>query len=104
MNKNVEGAAGDVIADLAALRQDIAHLAEAMSSLVQHQTTAAGLGVSEALGDAKDKIANTSADAQKRVRAASGEVEASIEHHPLTAVLIAFGVGLSIGMISRLRG
>jgi ElaB/YqjD/DUF883 family membrane-anchored ribosome-binding protein len=104
MTKNVEGAAGDLIADLAALRQDVARLAEAMSGLMQKQTHADGLGLSEAVGDARDKIASTSADAQKRVRAASGEIESNIEHHPLTVVLIAFGLGISIGMMSRIHG
>ena len=36
-------------------------------------------------------------------RAASGEIEASIERNPFTAVLIAFGVGMWLGLISRPR-
>jgi ElaB/YqjD/DUF883 family membrane-anchored ribosome-binding protein len=104
MTKSTEGAVGDLAADLAALRQDVARLAETMSELVQHQTGAAGLRASAAVGDARDKIASTAADAQNRVRAARGEIEASIERHPLTAMLIAFGVGLSLGMMSRWRG
>jgi ElaB/YqjD/DUF883 family membrane-anchored ribosome-binding protein len=70
---------------------------------VQHQTQAASDGVSDAVEDAKDRIASTAADAQKRVRAASGEIEASIERNPLTAVLIAFSVGMWLSMMSRLR-
>jgi hypothetical protein len=35
MTKNTEGAAGDLTADLAALRQDVARLAETASELVQ---------------------------------------------------------------------
>jgi ElaB/YqjD/DUF883 family membrane-anchored ribosome-binding protein len=104
MTKTVEGADGDLAADLAALRQDVAHLAETMSELVQHQTKAAGFRASAAVGDAKDKIASTAAEAQNRVRAASGEIEASIKRNPLTAVLIAFCIGMSLGMMSRWRG
>jgi ElaB/YqjD/DUF883 family membrane-anchored ribosome-binding protein len=104
MTKTAEGAGGDLTADLAALRQDIARLAETMSELVQHQTKAAGFRASAAVGDARDKIASTAADAQNRVRAASGEIEASIKRNPLTAVLIAFGLGISLGMMSRWRG
>lgn len=103
MTKNAEIAAGDLTADLAALRGDLARLTETMSELVQHQTQAAGLRVSEAVGGARDKIASTAADAQNRVRAASGEIEASIERNPLTAVLIALGIGVSLGMLSRAR-
>jgi len=79
MTEHAEGATGDFAADLAALRQDVAHLAETLGKLVQHQT--------------KD-----------RVRAASGEIEASIRHNPLTAVLIAFGSGIVVGMMNRSRG
>jgi ElaB/YqjD/DUF883 family membrane-anchored ribosome-binding protein len=104
MTKNAEGAAGDLNADLAALREDVARLAETLSKLVQRQTHAAGLGVSDAVGDAKDTIASTAADARKHVRAARSEIEASIERNPLTAALIAFGVGMLLGMMSRSRG
>jgi ElaB/YqjD/DUF883 family membrane-anchored ribosome-binding protein len=101
MATNVEGAAGDIAADLAALRQDVARLAEAIRELVQNQTLAAGHRVSEAVGDATDRIASTAVDAQNRVRAAGGEIEAGIARNPLIAVVIAFGAGLSLGLISR---
>jgi ElaB/YqjD/DUF883 family membrane-anchored ribosome-binding protein len=100
MSKNTEG---DVAADLAAIRQDVARLAETIGKVLQHQTRAAGVGVSEAVGDAKDKVADTAAGAREITRAASGEIEASIERNPLTAVLIAFGVGMWLGMIGRSR-
>jgi ElaB/YqjD/DUF883 family membrane-anchored ribosome-binding protein len=101
MSKNTEG---DVAADLAAIREDVARLAETISKLLQRQSQAAGVGVSEAVGDAKDKVADTAAEARNLTRAASGEIEASIERNPLTAVLIAFGIGMWLGMMSRSRG
>lgn len=79
MTEHAEGATGDLTADLAALRQDVARLAETIGKLVQHQT-------------------------QDRVRAASGEIEAGIRRSPLKAVLIAFGIGVSLGMMYRPRG
>lgn len=79
MTEHAQGAAGDFAADLAALRQDVAHLAETLGKLVQHQT-------------------------QDRVRAATSEIEASIGRNPLTAVSIAFGVGIVVGMMNRSRG
>jgi ElaB/YqjD/DUF883 family membrane-anchored ribosome-binding protein len=103
MTKITEGTTGDLAADLAALRQDVARLAETMSKVVQHQAQAAGHRVSEAVGDTKDRITSTAADAQNRVRAVSGEIEAYIEHNPLTAVLIALGIGMSLGLLSRSR-
>ena len=101
MTKTLEGAAGDIGADLAALRQDVAHLAETMSELVQHQTKAVGGRASSAFGEVRDRIASTAVDAQSRVRAAGNEIEASFERHPLAALLIAFGVGVALGMMSR---
>ena len=82
MSNNSEGAAGDLTADLAAVRQDVARLAETVSELVQHQM----------------------ADAQENVRAARSEIEAGIERNPMMAVLIAFGVGMLIGRMNRSRG
>jgi len=79
MTKLAGGDPGDFAADLAALRQDVAHLAETLSKLVQHQT-------------------------QDRVRAATSEIEAGIVHNPFTAVLIALGIGISLGMMNRPRG
>jgi ElaB/YqjD/DUF883 family membrane-anchored ribosome-binding protein len=103
MSRSADDSAGDLAADLAALRRDVARLAETMSALVQQQAQAAGHRVFEAVGDARDKIAGTAADAQDRVRAMGGEIEACIERNPLTAVLIALGIGVSLGLLSRSR-
>ena len=104
MTKSDEGTTGDLAADFAALRQDVARLADTISGLVQHQTQAAGHRVSEAVDGVKDRIAGTAADTQNRVRTASGEIEAGIERNPLTAILIALGIGMSLGLLSRSRG
>ena len=79
MTNNAEGASEDLAADLAAVRREVARLADTISKLVQHQTT-------------------------DRVRAARSEIEAIIGRKPLTAVLIAFGIGISLGMTIRSRG
>ncbi len=104
MTRNTESVAGEFTADLTALREDVASLADRMAKLVQHQTQSAGLRVSEAVDDATDKITSTAAKAQKTVCAAGREIESSIERNPLTSVLIAFGVGISLGLLNRLRG
>jgi ElaB/YqjD/DUF883 family membrane-anchored ribosome-binding protein len=82
MTKNAEGAAADLTADLAALRQDVARLAETVSDLVRHQM----------------------ADAQENARAAKGQIEASIERNPITAVLIAFCIGMLAGRMNQSHG
>ncbi len=103
MTTNAEATAGDFATDLAALRQDIARLADTISTLVQHQKQAAGSRVFEAVGDAGGKLASTAAGAQSRICAATGAIEESIERSPLTAVLIALAVGMSLGLLCRSR-
>jgi ElaB/YqjD/DUF883 family membrane-anchored ribosome-binding protein len=103
MTKSGEGATGDLAVDLAALRKDIAQLADTMSALVQHQTQSAGDRISGAADDVKNRIASTAAGAQSRVCKAGGEIEAYIERNSLTSVLIALGVGISLGLLNRSR-
>jgi ElaB/YqjD/DUF883 family membrane-anchored ribosome-binding protein len=100
MTKNAESVIADFAEDFAALRKDVAHLAEAISQLAQHPTQVAG----DAVEDAKSKIASAAEDAQTQVRAASSEIETNIKRNPLTAVLIAFGIGVALGVITRPRG
>jgi len=100
MTKNAEGAIADFAEDFAALRKDVADLAEAISLLVQHPTQVA----EDAVEDAKNKIASAAGEAQTTFRAATSEIETNIKRNPSTAVLIAFGVGLALGVITRPRG
>jgi len=100
LTKNPEEAARDLAVELAALRMDIVRLAETMRELKEQQTQAASLRVSGAFAGARDKIASTATDAQNRVR---NEIEAAIERNPLIAALIAFVVGMWLGITSRSR-
>ncbi len=103
MTRNSESDAGDVIVDLAALRADVARLAETIGELAQHGKQAAGHHFNDAVGDAQDKIASSAAKAQVQFRAAGDNLETSIERNPLMAMAIAFGIGLCFGMINRPR-
>ena len=100
MTKNAEGAIADFAEEFAALRKDVTHLAEAISQLVHHPTQVAG----DAVADAKSKIGSAAEEAETQVRAASSEIETNIKRNPLTAVLIAFGIGVALGIITRPRG
>jgi ElaB/YqjD/DUF883 family membrane-anchored ribosome-binding protein len=104
MTNNTIAGSAEIGADLAALRRDVAHLAETMRSVLETQTEAASLRVSDAVGNASSRISNAAGDAQKNVKAAGGEIGASIERNPLTAMLIAMGVGIIIGSMGRSRG
>lgn len=103
MTKNAEDAAGDLTAGFDALRHDVARLAETIGELARHQTQSAGLRAYEAVGEASDRVTDTAAETQGQLRSASGEIEASVERNPLTAVPIAFGVGMLLGVFGRSR-
>ena len=98
MTTSAEHTAGDFATDLAALRQDVARLADTMSELLRHQAQTAGGRV---VGDAGDKVSSTAAGAQNHVGAARNAIAATVGRHPLTMALVALGVGLSLGLLSR---
>jgi ElaB/YqjD/DUF883 family membrane-anchored ribosome-binding protein len=103
MTKMTEGTIEDTAAYLAALRRDIARLSESVSALLQNPGQGVAQQVSDAVDDAKAKFSSTAADVKSRMNGAGGEIEASIERHPLTAVLISFGVGMALGVMTRVR-
>lgn len=103
MTENAAGASEDITADLTALRQDVARLSEAISALLQSQAQGVARHVSDAVDDAKARFASTAADVKERVSEAGGEIEASIARNPMTAMLIAFGAGMALGMMTRSR-
>ena len=98
-----DAATRDLAADLAALRADISKLTTSVAHLVKAETSAATDTVFGAVGSAGRKFADGAAGAKDRLSGASSELEATIERNPLTAVLIALGAGLVIGMLSRGR-
>ena len=103
MTKKTEGTFEETTAHLAALRRDIARLSESVSALLQNSAPGVAEQVSDAVDDAKAKFSSTAADVKSRVNGAGGEIEASIERHPLTAMLISFGVGMALGVMTRAR-
>ena len=103
--------ATDIAAELTQLRTDFGRLTNSVADLVKAQTTAAASSIRASVGDAGDVIAGKAADigntalhmtsgAQKTAMTASRDVETSIERNPLTAVLIAAGIGLVLGLAS----
>ena len=103
MSKITEGTVEDTTAHLAALRQDIARLSESVGALLQNPAPGAAQQVSNAVDGAKATFFSTAADVKSRVNSAGGEIEASIERNPLTAIMISFGVGMALGMMTRAR-
>jgi ElaB/YqjD/DUF883 family membrane-anchored ribosome-binding protein len=100
---SMDNASRDIGAEFSDLREEVARLTTKIAELLQLQTKAAGLGISDAIETAQEKIAGAAGDAKHRVRAAGSEIETRIERNPLTALLVVFGIGMSVGLISRSR-
>ena len=103
--------ANDMAAELTRLRDDFGRLSNSVSELVKAQANSAAetlrSTVTSMSGAAADKAAELGSSAlqmtdtaQQAALTASRDIEASIERNPLTAVMIAAGVGLVLGMVS----
>ena len=103
-NNAKDFAASDLPADLAALRQDIARLSEAVAGLVRAQTDAASAALKGAASGAREQLSHAASQAHDSALGAAADLERRIEKYPLTAVLIAAGVGMALGMMSKSRG
>jgi len=99
-----DGAAADFAADLASLRADIANLTESIAGLLRGRADAAGAAVKGAAGDARDHLSRAAGYAQDSAFDVAADLERRIERDPLTAVLIAAGIGMAIGMMTKSRG
>jgi ElaB/YqjD/DUF883 family membrane-anchored ribosome-binding protein len=75
------GAAGEVQDNVAALRADIANLADSVKRLASEQL---GSSVEDAQDKAMEKL---------------GDVEAAIRRNPSQAAMIAAGIGFVVGLI-----
>jgi ElaB/YqjD/DUF883 family membrane-anchored ribosome-binding protein len=94
---------GTLSAGLDSLRDDIARLTDAVSDLVQKEAENARSRVRDAVGGAKTQFSGTATAAQQRVRSASADLEASIGRNPMAAVMLALGLGVALGIMSRWR-
>jgi ElaB/YqjD/DUF883 family membrane-anchored ribosome-binding protein len=105
----------DLAEHLETIRADIASLSETVSQLVSdtagiqatlkrkvnnaaRHATAAGEHLVEEVAEMGSEAMHAAA---RGAEAAVGSVESQIERNPLTAVLLALGFGLAIGLISR---
>ena len=96
-------AAAELAANLAALRDDIGRLSDTVAGLVRAQTDAAGAALKDAVGGAREQFSQAAGQAQESALGAVADLERRIEKNPLTAVLIAAGVGMIFGMMNRSR-
>jgi ElaB/YqjD/DUF883 family membrane-anchored ribosome-binding protein len=101
--KRLKEASQDFAADFASLRDDITKLTSSVSELARAQVSATSGTVMDTVDDARQKLSDSAAEAQNRLRGAGSDIAAMIERNPLVAVLTALSAGLLIGMMSGAR-
>jgi len=101
--KHIKEASQEFNADLASLRDDITKLTSSVSELARAQASATSGTVMDTVDGARQKLSDSAAEAQNRLRGAGSEIEAMIERNPLVAVLTALSAGLLVGMMSGAR-
>jgi ElaB/YqjD/DUF883 family membrane-anchored ribosome-binding protein len=102
-HEKTEADASAIAADLVQLRADIASLKDSIADLVRGEAGQARATIRNAAKDAKSQVSNAAANAQDSALAVAADFERNIEKNPLTAVLIATGIGLVLGILSRSR-
>jgi ElaB/YqjD/DUF883 family membrane-anchored ribosome-binding protein len=100
---NVSEVADTLSVGLNSLRNDISRLTDTVSDLVRKEAESARSRVMDAVDTAKTQLSGSASAAQQRVQSASADLEASIERNPLAAVLIALGIGVALGLVTRPR-
>lgn len=97
MSKATTEAATDFEAvshQLAALRTDLARLAETVSGFAGKRGSHVAADIADGFGDAKHYV-------QRTGKSAEHQLEASVASHPLLAIGLAAGAGLLFGALSR---
>ena len=105
MNETVkqakEKAQADLEEEVSRLREDIAALADTLKGIVGAEAKSAA----DALRERADRVAANAHLAADRAQASAREgydaLQTTVEKNPLTALLLALGLGFIVGIISR---
>jgi ElaB/YqjD/DUF883 family membrane-anchored ribosome-binding protein len=96
-----DGSTEDLVAQLETIRADVAKLTSILSKIATDEVDTARTKVRDAasaIGDQGERLAGAARDS---VQSSAHEVEAAIQRNPLSAVLVAVGLGFLFGMFSR---
>lgn len=97
--KSAEDASAEISKELQALRDDLAALVGTVKDIATHQASQAMDTAKETVGNVAERLRMTASEARHRGEEAATEVEEMIAKRPLTAVLIALGIGYVIGKL-----
>jgi ElaB/YqjD/DUF883 family membrane-anchored ribosome-binding protein len=91
----------DLVAQLETIRADVAKLTSILSKIATDEVDTARARVREAasaIGDQGERLAGA---ARQSAQSSAHEMEAAIQRNPMSAVLVAVGLGFLFGMFSR---
>lgn len=95
--KTAENASAELSKELAALREDLAALVGTVRDLATSQAGHAVDAAKETVGHVAERLRMSASDARHRGEEVATEIEEMIGRRPLTAVMIALGIGYVIG-------
>jgi ElaB/YqjD/DUF883 family membrane-anchored ribosome-binding protein len=84
-----------------AIRADINQIVETLKSMGAERVERASETIRSAVQGAGDTVRHTAEEARHRGEEAASEMEAAIRRNPVTALLIALGLGFLVGSLSR---
>ncbi len=93
-NASAKTSASDVDEQLRALQGDLKALTESVAALAAERT-------GEMKENLRERINDTASEARQRASEAHNRVNGVIEENPMTSVLVAFGTGIALGLLSR---
>jgi ElaB/YqjD/DUF883 family membrane-anchored ribosome-binding protein len=97
--KTAQDTSAELSKELAALREDLAALVGTVRDLATSQAGHAVDAAKETVGHVAERLKMTASDARHRGEEVASEIEELIATRPLTAVMIALGIGYVIGKI-----
>lgn len=91
----------DIEEQLRGLRDDLKTLVDSVASLAADQSDAVKETVRDKIDETTDGARRVAGQARRQVNDVHDKVNGMIEAHPSTSVLVAFGVGMILGVCSR---
>lgn len=101
MAKIGEESAAEIGAELKALRDDLASLVQTLKDAGRREADNVAAGLRDAAGQVSEQVRVTAGQARAQGEAMATEMEAMIVRNPITAVLVALGLGYLVGAITR---
>jgi phage I-like protein len=91
----------DIGTDLAAIREDLAHLSSTVAALLKQQGKAFTKDISDTAASTGDAVSAALAGIKPGLKHAGEAISADIERNPVTATLMAFAAGMALTLLLR---